>query len=365
MTLFDTTKSRVFMLSEPSASMAISGVALRCKCSTYSGRSNVSTSNVTKIKRNVSSFPAARRLPLRRQLAWQSQAAPSQTGQARHDDGNGSGNGKMAHAGCSSGRGFLRRRRTRARCRRARRQNQNAFNDQKQQHRKKKEPPDFPLQLPGFKMTLLQRLHRQIAKEFPRFVRVNHLRIIFGRGTVDGQQAVARAINAGLRPNVLVPGGIHGNPGQILIGQAQFTASDGGNLLHPARARQEHPLQHRHQHGAVAQTRPRRVRQRSAKINFALAQTLADQKSRAILEGGQRVLLADDGLAALESSLAEWQADVLITFGQRPFVFAPAQNPEAFGVFGVLNAAPAHAVELPRVRLAGRKENHHAPGRGE
>ena len=40
-TLLDTTRSRVFMLSEPSTSMAISGVALRCKCSTYSGRSNV------------------------------------------------------------------------------------------------------------------------------------------------------------------------------------------------------------------------------------------------------------------------------------------------------------------------------------
>ena len=63
--------------------------------------------------------------------------------------------------------------------------------------------------------------------------------------------------------------------------------------------------------------------------------------------------------------LAERQTDVLIAFGQRPFVFAPAQNPKAFGVFGLLNAAPAHAVELSRVRLAGRKENHHAPGRRE
>ena len=68
-------RSRVFMLSDASMRMAISGVRLRWRCWTYSGRSRVKTSSVTNKKRRHSSRPTARPRALRCQLAKLSQPA--------------------------------------------------------------------------------------------------------------------------------------------------------------------------------------------------------------------------------------------------------------------------------------------------
>ena len=70
------------MLSEASIRMAISGVTLRWRRCTYSGRSRVKTSSVTNKKRRLSSRPTARPRALRRQLAKLSQPAKSQMASA-------------------------------------------------------------------------------------------------------------------------------------------------------------------------------------------------------------------------------------------------------------------------------------------